>query len=144
MEIQGQEVLSLQDALRCSTHLSIRWCHHKILRPTCDFLQMHLHMLEFFWFKSDAFLKRSVSSFWDSYVKFLPGVLWAKVVLERTTYRLLEESRKEYLHVSLQADSALTCHHEQNASGTLRIKMNARKGCWAISLDSRASQPLRF
>ncbi len=48
MEIQGQEVLSLQDALHCSTHLSIRWRHCKILRPTCDFLQMHLQEPEFF------------------------------------------------------------------------------------------------
>jgi hypothetical protein len=47
MENQGQEVLSLRDALRCSTHLSIRWHHCKILRPTCDFLQMHLKEPEF-------------------------------------------------------------------------------------------------
>ncbi len=39
-----------------------------------------------FWLTSDAFLKRLVLSFWDSYVKFLPGGLWAKVVPERTTY----------------------------------------------------------
>ncbi len=48
VEIQGQEVLSLQDTLRCSTHLSIRWRHCKILRPTRDFLQMHLQEPECF------------------------------------------------------------------------------------------------
>ncbi len=32
----------------------------------------------FFWFTSDAFLKRHVSSFWDSYVKFLQWDLRAK------------------------------------------------------------------
>ncbi len=42
----------------------------------------------FFWFTSNAFLKRPVLSFWDSYVKFLPGGLRAKVVPERTTYRI--------------------------------------------------------
>ncbi len=39
-----------------------------------------------FRFTSDAFLKRYVSSFQDSYVKFLQGDLQAKVVPERTTY----------------------------------------------------------
>jgi hypothetical protein len=39
-----------------------------------------------FWFTSDAFLKRNILPFWDSYVKFLPGGLWAKVVPKRTTY----------------------------------------------------------
>ncbi len=86
MEIQGQEVLSLQDVLRCSTHLSIKWCHRKILHPTHDFLQTHLQEPVFFWFTSGAFLKRPVSSFWDFYVKFLPGDLQVKVVPERTTY----------------------------------------------------------
>ncbi len=40
----------------------------------------------FFWFTSDTFLKRHVSSFWDSYVKFIQEDLQAKVVPERTTY----------------------------------------------------------
>jgi hypothetical protein len=35
---------------------------------------------------SDAFLKRSISSYQDSYMKFLQGGLWAIVVPERTTY----------------------------------------------------------
>ncbi len=42
----------------------------------------------FFWFTSDKFLKRHVSSYQDSYVKFLRGDLQAKVVPERTTYRI--------------------------------------------------------
>ncbi len=41
---------------------------------------------KFFWFTSDAFLKRPILSFQDSYVKFLPWGLHAKVVPERTTY----------------------------------------------------------
>ncbi len=41
-------MLSLWDALRCSTHLSIRWRHRKIVRPTRDFLQTHLQEPEFF------------------------------------------------------------------------------------------------
>ncbi len=40
----------------------------------------------FFWFTSDAILKRHVLSFQDSYVKFLQGDLQAKVIPERTTY----------------------------------------------------------
>ncbi len=88
MEIQGQEVLSLQDALCCSTHLSIRWHHRKILRPMRNFLQMHLQEPDLFWFTSDVFLKRPILSYQDSYVKFLRGGLRAKVVVERTTYRV--------------------------------------------------------
>jgi hypothetical protein len=86
MEIQGQEVLSLRDALRCSTHPSFRWHHRKILRPTRDFLQMHLQEPEFFLVCEWCISKRHVLSFQDSYVKFLQGDLQAKVVPERTTY----------------------------------------------------------
>ncbi len=42
VEIQGQEVLSLQDALHYSTHLNIRWGHCKNRHPTRDFLQTYL------------------------------------------------------------------------------------------------------
>ncbi len=66
--------------------MSIRWHHHKILCPACNFLQMHLQEPDFFWFTSDAFLKRHISSFWDSYMKFPREDLQAKVVPERTTY----------------------------------------------------------
>ncbi len=86
MEIQGQEVLSLQDTLHRRTHPSIRWCHCKILRPTRDFLRTHLQKPESFWFTSDAFLEQLFLSFWDSYMKFLQGYLQAKVVPERTSY----------------------------------------------------------
>ncbi len=87
MEIQGQEVLSLQEALHYSTHQNIRLCHHKILHPMHNFLQTHLQEPVFLGgFTSDAFLKRPVLSYWDSYEKFLQGDLQAKVVPERTTY----------------------------------------------------------
>ncbi len=59
------------------------------VRPTRNFLRTHLQEPDFFWFTSDAFLKRHVLSFWDSYVKFLQGDLRAKVVPERTTYRII-------------------------------------------------------
>jgi hypothetical protein len=88
METQGQEVLCLQDALRRSTHLSIRWRHRKILCPTRDFLQTHLQEPEIVWFTSNVFPKRHVLSFQDSYVIFLQGHLRAKVVMERTAYRI--------------------------------------------------------
>ncbi len=115
------------------------------LRPMGGFLQTHLQEPDFFfWFTSEAFLKRPVLSYWDSYVKLLWGGLQAKVVPERTLIPLLEESHKEYLQVSLQADSALMRHHEQNAYKTLKIKMTTRKGGWEISPDSCVSHPLRF
>ncbi len=40
--------MSLWVALCCSTHLSIRWCHRKVLCPTRNFLQMHLQEPVFF------------------------------------------------------------------------------------------------
>ncbi len=43
----------------------------------------------FCWFTSDAFLKRHILSFQDSYIKFLQGDLWAKVVPERTNYCII-------------------------------------------------------
>ncbi len=39
-----------------------------------------------FWFMSGIFLKRHILSFQDSYVKFLPGGLRAKVIPKRITY----------------------------------------------------------
>jgi hypothetical protein len=40
----------------------------------------------FFWFMGDVFRKRPISSYQDSYVKFLQQDLRAKVVPKRTTY----------------------------------------------------------
>ncbi len=145
IKMNRQEVLSLQDALRCSTHLSIRWRHLKILCPKRDFLQTHLQELEFFF-------GSQVTRFWrDSSRHFeTPMRNLYQEVYKRMWYRkglliaLLEESCKEYLQISLQADSALMRRHEQNTSGILKIKMTARKGHWAISPDSCASHPMHF
>ncbi len=41
-----------------------------------------------FWFTSDAFLKRPILSFRDSYAEFLPGGLQAKVVPKKPTYHV--------------------------------------------------------
>ena len=89
---------------------------------------MHLQEPEFFWFTSDAF-QRDMSCHFET-----PMRNFYEEIYERKWYRkgilivLLEESREEYLQASLQADSVLTRRHEQNASGTLKIKMTARKG----------------
>ncbi len=66
-----KEVLSLRDALRCSTHTSTKMTSSRILRPTRDFLQTHLQEPKFFfWLTSDAFWKRPLSSYQDSYMNF--------------------------------------------------------------------------
>ncbi len=96
------------------------------------------------WFTSDEFLKRPVLSYWDSYVKFLQGGLHAKVVVENTTYcitwgvpwRVPSSVSSSILHCDMLSWA--------KTSGTLKIKMTARKGCWAISPNSRASLPLLF
>jgi hypothetical protein len=77
-------------------------------------------------------LVRSFSRHLSRHIK-TPTYILYKEVYRKKWYRkgllimLLEESHEEYLQVYLQADSTLTCHHEKNASGTLKIKMTARK-----------------
>ncbi len=98
---------------------------------------------KFFWFTSEVFLWRPVSSYWDSYVHFLRGGLQAKVVPERTTYPAWGVPRWVPSSVSSRI-----LHSDVKSwarpSGTLKIKMAARKGRWAISPDSRVSHPLHF
>jgi hypothetical protein len=88
MEIEGQEVLSLQDTLHCSTHLNIKWHHCKISALHATNFGCTYKNQIFSWFMSDKFLKIPISSYWDSYVHSLWGGLRAKVVPERTTYRV--------------------------------------------------------
>ncbi len=150
MEIQGQESLSLRDALRHSTHLSIRWRHHKILRPTHDFLQAHLQEPDFFWFTSNKFLKRPALSFRDSHVKFLPGGLRVKVVPERTTYcvtwGVLRRVPSSVSASRLHSDASSWAKHLRNPKdqddrkkGTLsnqlwlmRVTQTALLGSWVL------------
>jgi hypothetical protein len=61
--------------------------------------------------------------------KFYKEIYKQKWYQKGLLIELLEESRKEYLQASLQADSALTCHHEKRTPGTLKNKKTARKGC---------------
>ncbi len=96
---------------------------------------------KFSWFISDMFLRRPLSSYWDSYVHSLQGGLRAKVVLERTTYCAWGVPRQVPSSVSsriLCSDVASWARH----SRTLMIKMVMSKGSWAISPDSRTSPPL--
>jgi hypothetical protein len=98
----------------------------------------------FFWFTSDAFLKRHVLSFWDSYVKFLRGDLRAKVVPERTTYRVT-------WGVPWRVPSSVSTSRLSSDSSSWEKSLrnpeeqeDRKKGCWAISPNSRVSHPLHF
>ncbi len=96
------------------------------------------------WFMSDEFIKRPVLSYQDSYVHSLQGGLQAKVVPERTTYHVTWGVPRR---VPLSVSSSILCSVAsswEKASETLKIKMTARKGCWAFSPNSRASHPLHF
>jgi hypothetical protein len=99
---------------------------------------------------SDAFLKRHVSSFQDSYVKFLWGDLQAKVVPERTTYCVTRGvpqrvpssvSTSRLRSDSLSWEKSLRNPEEQEdrKKGTLsnqpqltRIKPTALLGSWVL------------
>ncbi len=104
MEIQGQEVLSLRDTLRCSTHLSIRWCHRKILRPTHDFLQIHLQEPVFF-----LVHKRRISE--------ETHLVISRLLCEISTRRSTSNSgtRKDYLscYLRIPAKSTFKCLSKQ-------------------------------
>ncbi len=103
-------------------------------------------------YKNQIFFGSRVTSFWRDPSRHFETPMWnfyqevykQKWYWKELLFALLEEPCNEYLQASLQADSALTRGHEQNASGTQKIKMTTRKGRWAISPNSRASHPLRF
>ncbi len=100
----------------------------------------------FSWFTSDTFLRRPISTYQDSYVHSLQvqGGLQAKMVPEGTPYCITwGVPRRVPSSVSLRILRSDTLSWAK-ASGTLKIKMTARKGHWAISPNSRASHPLCF
>ncbi len=144
MEIQGKEVLSQQDALCCSTHPSIRWRHCELyaLRAT-SYRRTYKSQNSFFGSWVMHFV-RPISWHWDSYVKFLQGDLRAKVVPKWTTYCISWGVPRRVSQASLQADSALTRHHEKEPQEPRRTSWLQEKGHWEISPDSRASHPLPF
>ncbi len=84
------------------------------LHSTRDFLQMHLQEPDFFWFMSNAFLKRPILLNIPLLRPFSKGKPHAKAV-----------SSKDYF-----------TH--------LRTLKNARKGRWVIGPDYQASHPRRF
>jgi hypothetical protein len=103
----------------------------QILRPTSNFLQTHLTRARdsFFLFMSNAFLKRPVSSYQDSYVYF-----YKEIYKQRTgnglLIALLEESHMSTSSVStgrLRSDSL----SGEEASGSQKSKMTTRKGTWS-------------
>ncbi len=126
VEFQGQEVLFLQDALRCSTRESISWHHRKKHTLFVTSFRFTYKNQNFSWFTSDVFLWRTVSSYQDSYVPFLRGGLQAKVVPERTTYCAWRVPQRVPLSVSsrvLRSDVASWAH----TSGTPKIKLTTSK-----------------
>jgi hypothetical protein len=63
-----------------------------------DFLETHLQEPEIiFWFTSDAFCKRLVSAYQDSYVKFYKDIYEQMWYQKWTTYRISGGVTHEYL-----------------------------------------------
>ncbi len=87
------------------------------LHPTRDFLQTHLQEPDFFWFTSNAFLKRPIL----------------------LKYWLLHpfSTRKPHVKTAPRKDFFTFFTH-------LRTLKCARKGRWVISPDYRASHPWHF
>ncbi len=104
-----------------------------------------------FWFTSDAFLKRHILSFWDSYMKILSGDLRAKVVPERTTYCItwgviprrvpssVSTSRLRSDSLSWEKSPRNPEEQEDHKKGTLsnqpqltHVTPTALLGCWVL------------
>ncbi len=91
-------MLSLQDALRRSTHPSIRWRDCKILCPTRDFLQTHLQEPEYFFGSRVTRFARDPSC----HIKTPTWNFYKEIYKQRWTQNglliaLPEESCEEYL-----------------------------------------------
>ncbi len=94
--------------------------------------------------RTRIFLGSQVTCFWgDPYwhIKTPMCILQANVVPERTTYHAWRVPR----WVPSSVSSRILCSDMASwawTSGTQKIKLTARKWCWAISPDSRVSHPL--
>ncbi len=69
--------------------------------------------ISFSWFTSDMFCKRPTLSYWDFYVNLNTEVYKRRWYRKRTTYCVSWGVPQRVPNASLQADSALTCCHEQ-------------------------------
>ena len=143
MEFQGQEVLSLWDTLRCSTRESIRW-HH------CKNYAWHVNTFGSTYKNQRFFLVHE----WRVSVETCL-IIW-RLLRAFSTRRSTSKSgtRKDYLLLLRSSTTStfkclikILCSDVASwaqPSGTLKIKMTARKVRWVISPDSRASHPLHF
>ncbi len=96
VEIQGKEVLSLRNTLRCSTHPSIRWRHRKVLRAT-SYRRTYKSQNSFFGSQVMRFvrdLSRHIETpTWNFYKEIYKQRWYQNGLL----IAFLEESREEYL-----------------------------------------------
>ncbi len=138
-----KEVLSLRDALCCSTHTSTKVTSLRILRPMHNFLQTHLQEPEILFLVYEWRVSEETHLIISRLLReFLRGDLQAKVVPEMDYLSSFWRSHAWVPQASLQADSALTCRQEQKPQDPRRTRWPQEKGRWAISPDSHASHPL--
>ncbi len=122
-----------------STKVTSLW----ILRPTRDFLQMHLQEPEILFSVHEwRILEETCLNILRLLCEFLWGDLQAKVVLETDYLWHFWRSPARVPQASLQADSALTCCQEQKPQDSRRTRWPQEKGRWIISPNSRASHPV--
>ncbi len=98
-KFQGLEVLSFQDSLWSSTHEGVpRWCHRKFYAlGTTSYRRTYKSQKFFFWFTSDAFCKRPMSSYRDSHMNFFKEIFKQRWYRKRTTYCVSGGVTQEYL-----------------------------------------------
>ncbi len=92
-------MLCLRDSPWSSTHEGVpRWRHCKFyaLRTT-SYRRTYKSQKFFFWFMSDAFWKRPILSYQDSYVNFYKEIYEQRWYRKWTTYRVSGGITQEYL-----------------------------------------------
>jgi hypothetical protein len=89
-------VLSLQDSLWSSTHKGLGDVIAKSYALSATSYRCTNKSQIFFWFTSDAFWKRHISSFQDSYVNVYEEIYEQRWYWNRLPVAFLEESHEEF------------------------------------------------
>ncbi len=145
VELQGKKCCLYETPYIAAPIWVPRWCHREFyaLRAT-SYRRTYKNQNFVFWFTSDAFRKRPVLSYWDSYVNFYEEVYEQRWYQKRTPHCITWGVPQRVPQASLQADSALTRCHKQKPQEPWKIRWPQEKEHWAIRPNPCASHPLCF
>ncbi len=97
-KFQGLEVLFFQDSIRATATKEYKVSHRELYALCAtSYRRTYKTQKFFFWFMSDAFWKRPVSSYQDSYMNFYEEIYKQRWYRKWTTYRVSGGVTHEYL-----------------------------------------------